>query len=125
MNDLVLIGRLCADPEARATANGTPVTRFRLAVGRRFLEGGERKTDFFSVVCFRQQAEYSAKHLQKGTLIAVHGEIHIDFYKGRDGQSRMNVEVSADDVRKLAVVKQSQAGDETDLTDNLDDGFPF
>ena len=54
MNQVVLIGRLTADPELRfAASTGKAVTNFRLAVNRRFSK--EDKADFFRVVVWGKQ----------------------------------------------------------------------
>ncbi|MDD4476421.1 MAG: single-stranded DNA-binding protein, partial [Eubacteriales bacterium] len=35
-NKVILIGNLVADPELKQTANGIPVTSFRIAVNRKY-----------------------------------------------------------------------------------------
>ena len=45
MNNVVLIGRLDADPELRyLPGNGTPVCKFRLAVDRKFIQREETRS---------------------------------------------------------------------------------
>ena len=53
MNKVVLIGRLTRDPEQSTSPNGVVVTRFTLAIDRRFQrQGEERQTDFLNIVAF-------------------------------------------------------------------------
>lgn len=131
MNNCIFVGRLASDPECRSTSTGIPVCRFRLAVNRRLKEKGERKTDFFSVVVWRQQAEFAAKYLRKGMQVAVRGELHVESYTDQQNRQRYYTEVSADDLRSLdpkSAAPESQEDTEpsVDLPDPLnDEGFPF
>ena len=48
LNNVVLMGRLTADPVLRyTTTTQTPVASFSLAVDRRIVKGREKETDFF------------------------------------------------------------------------------
>ena len=47
MNNVVLMGRLTADPELKQTPSGVSVTTFSVAVDRRYTpKGQDRQTDF-------------------------------------------------------------------------------
>lgn len=103
LNRIILIGRLTKDPELRYTPNGVAVASFSLAVERaRKNAKGEKETDFFEVVAWRQLGELCANYLSKGKLAAVDGELHMRTYEGQDGQKRKAVEVVADNVRFLS-----------------------
>jgi len=103
LNRIILIGRLTKDPELRFTPSGVAVANFTLAVERsRKNAQGEKETDFFDVVAWRQLGELCANYLSKGKLAAVDGELHIRSYEGQDGQKRKAVEVQADNVRFLS-----------------------
>ena len=53
INNVTLMGRLTKDPETRYTTDGKAVTRFTLAVERRFAKHGEqRQADFINIVSF-------------------------------------------------------------------------
>ena len=57
MNKAILIGNLTRDPEVRTTGSGTTVCTFTIAVNRRFQnQAGERVSDFFNIVAWRQLA---------------------------------------------------------------------
>ena len=94
-----MIGNLVADPETRTTNSGVAQTTMRIAVQRRFANAsGERESDFFNVICWRQTAEFCAKYLSKGRKIAVEGSLQTRSYDAQDGSKRFVTEVIADNV---------------------------
>ena len=125
-NKAILIGRLTADPEMRTTPQGVPVSTFRIAVDRPFMNGGERKADFLTIVCWRQQAEFVCKYFQKGRAIGVDGSIQTRNYTDKDGNKRTAFEIVADRVffveSKSAV---SSGGTCEDVQAIEDDDLPF
>ena len=58
LNTVVLVGRLCTQPESKQTTSGTTVGNFRIAVNRR---GKSDEADFFNVVCFEKTAQFVAQ----------------------------------------------------------------
>lgn len=104
MNKITLIGNLTRDPEMSTTPSGVSVCRFGIAVNRRFQtnESGERVTDFFNIVVWRQQAESCARFLQKGRKVAVVGELQARTYQDRNGETRLALDVAADEVEFLS-----------------------
>ena len=90
MNKVTLIGRLTDNPDMRVTQqnNGENgyVTRFRLAVDRKYKKQGENDADFIPCVCFGKTAENIAKFFTKGRKIAVIGRIQTGSYTNKDGQ---------------------------------------
>ena len=100
LNKVFVMGRLTADPEIRHTQSGVAVTTFRLAVDRDFKdkETGEKKTDFFSVVAWRQTAEFVSRFFTKGRMAVVEGRLQVREYTGEDGNRRSVTEIQADNV---------------------------
>ena len=96
LNRIILVGRLTADPEGRSTADGTAVTKFRLAVDRP-LSGVKREdnTDFIDVVTWQRLAEVCAQYLKKGRLVLVEGRIQNRSFEDQTGQRRWVTEVVA------------------------------
>lgn len=94
LNKAILMGRLTKDPELRRTQSNLPVATFTLAVDR----GGERGTDFLTIVAWNGTAEFVSKWLRKGALVAVDGRIQTRQYQDRQGNNRTAVEVIADSV---------------------------
>lgn len=75
MNKIILKGRLTNDPNLKQTPNGVSVTKFTIAVNRRF---DREKTDFINCEAWRNTAEFISNYFTKGKEIAIVGELHID-----------------------------------------------
>ena len=96
MNRVILMGRLTADPELRQTPQGTAVTRFTIAVDRRFSREGGQQADFITCVAWRQTAEFICRFFQKGRMIAVEGQLQSRSWDGQDGKRQYATEVVVD-----------------------------
>src|SRR5215472_5815499 len=115
LNKIMLIGNLGRDPEMNVTGDGTPFTRFSLAVNRvSKTSSGERKeeTDWFNVVAWRQLAELCNTYLHKGSKVYLEGRVQQRKFTGKDGIERTALEVVASDVEFLT---PKQAGSLVDL----------
>ena len=116
LNKVMLIGNVGTDPEMRFTANGNPVTSFRVATSRAYTTSeGERRqeTEWFTVVAWKKQAESCNQFLNKGQRVYVEGSLRTRSWEGRDGQKRVTAEVIAS--RVLFLDRQAVAplpGDE-------------
>ena len=101
-NRVILIGRLTKDPELKYTAGGLAVTKFSIAVDRKFKnQQGERQTDFFDCTAWRQKAEFVANYVSKGRMVAVEGSIEFNDATGQDGQKRRYTNIVCDNVETL------------------------
>lgn len=98
MNKVILVGNLTKDPELHQTPNGVLVTRFTVAVSRRYSKDGQRETDFINCVAWRQQAEFLCKYFQKGSGIQLCGSIQTKSWDGQDGKRQYATEVVADEL---------------------------
>lgn len=112
MNKVILLGRLTRDPEMKNTTTGKAVTRFTLAVDRRFKnKDGQKEADFINIVVWGKQAEFAAQYLSKGSQISVSGRLQVSSYDGQDGQRRYMTEVVADEINFVSSgQKSSTAG---------------
>ena len=90
------MGRLTADPELRQTPQGMAVTRFTIAVDRRFRREGGQQADFITCVAWRQTAEFICRFFQKGRMIAVEGQLQSRSWDGQDGKRQYATEVVVD-----------------------------
>ena len=98
LNNITIMGRLCADPELRQTQSGIPVCSFRIAVERDYMTDGEkRETDFFDVVAWRGTAEFICGYFAKGRMIALDGRLQTREWTDRQGNNRVSVEIVAED----------------------------
>jgi len=110
-NRVILVGNLVADPELKTTPNGVNVTRFRIAVGRRFTRTGEQpQADFFDIVAWRQTAEFVTRFFTKGRAILVSGALQSRTWTDNNGIKHYAVEVVADEV---AFVDKRPEGNQT------------
>lgn len=94
MNKVILMGRLTRDPEVRyASGDNLAITRYTLAVDRRFHRDGEATADFINCVTFGRAAEFAEKYLRQGTKIVVSGRIQTGSYTNRDGHKIYTTEI--------------------------------
>lgn len=94
INNIVLLGRIVADPELKQTPNGNSVANFTLAVDRSFCKAGaERQCDFLDCVAWKGTGEFISKYFRKGQLIAVTGSVQARSYTDKEGNKRKAFEV--------------------------------
>lgn len=97
INNVVLMGRLVATPELRSTGTGVSVASFTIAVDRAYAKQGEqRQADFIDCVAWRNTAEFITRYFQKGSMIAITGNIQTRNYEDKNGNKRKAVEVVVD-----------------------------
>lgn len=108
MNSIVIKGRLTKDPELRSTQNGTAVCTVNVAVDRPYSK--DKETDFFTVVFWRQTAEFVSKYFTKGQEILVQGEMQSRKYTDKEGNNRIAWEIKADHVEFCG--SKGQGGDD-------------
>ena len=122
MNKVILIGRLCADPEIRYSQgeNQTAIARYRLAVDRRYKRDNEPTADFIPCVAFGKNGEFAEKYLHKGTKIAVVGRIQTGSYE-KDGQKVYTTDVIVEEHEFC----ESKGGNNGGGTPSVGDDNPF
>lgn len=133
LNSVIIMGRLTATPELKTTSSGLPVTSFTVAVDRRFQKQGEEKqTDFLNVVAWRQTADFVCKYFNKGSMIAVQGELQTRNYEDKNGNKRVATEIVADNVsfcggKKDSAAAEPAGGDhyDYDFTADDEDDLPY
>ncbi len=133
LNKILLIGNLGRDPEMNVTADGTPFTKFSLAVSRTYKSNsGERReeTEWFNIVAWRQLAETCNTYLHKGSKVYIEGRVTQRKYTDKNGVERSAVDVIANDMKMLTPKSaQSSSGDflagGTEDSYSLDSGEEF
>lgn len=123
MNKAILMGRLTAEPELKQTPNGVLVTRFTLAVNRRFAKEGQQQADFINCVAWRNQAEILCRYFHKGSMAAIAGSIQTGSYDGEDGKKRYTTEVVADEVYFTG--EKAKTADKNGFEEIDDGGLPW
>ncbi len=136
MNKVFLTGRLTKDVETRYTQgeNATAISRYTLAVDRRFKQDGQPTTDFINCVAFGNQGQFAEKYLRKGMKIAVVGRIQTGSYTNKDGQKVYTTDIVVEE-HEFCESKQTEQtpppapkdlGDGFfNIPDGIDDELPF
>lgn len=95
MNKVILMGRLTKDPEVRYSQSkeATAVSRYTLAVNRKFKRDGETEADFINCVAFGKSGEFAEKYLKKGLLIAVVGRLSVNSWTDQEGKKHWSTDV--------------------------------
>jgi single-strand DNA-binding protein len=102
MNKIFIIGNLTRDVEMKQTPSGVNVGRLTVAVSRDYPNAeGQKDTDFFSVIAWRNLATNCDKWLTKGDKVAVVGRVEQRKYEDQNGEKRVATEIIADNIEFL------------------------
>ena len=126
MNKVILIGRLTKDTETRVSQGDNPtyITRYTLAVDRRFKKDGEPSADFINCVAFGKSAEFAEKYFFKGMKVAITGRLQSGNYTNKEGQKVYTTDVVIEE-QEFAESKQSneQHHEQSTPSSTVGDGF--
>jgi len=94
------MGRLTKDPEIRYSQGSEPmcVSRFTVAVNKRFKKEGEPDADFIFCTAFRKTAEFMERYIKKGMQVSLCGSLSVRSYEDNAGQRKWATEVICDEV---------------------------
>ena len=110
LNRVQIMGNLGADPEMRYTPTGRAMTRFSVAVNRRWKNSDgepQEEVTWFRVSAWNGTAEVCASYLTKGRLVLVEGRLNPDenggprIWTDQDGNPRASFELTAIEVKFL------------------------
>jgi len=107
----------------RYTPNGQAVTSFSVASSRRYTtSGGEQKeeTEWFNVSAWGKLGETCNQFLTKGQQVYIEGRMSSRTYEGRDGTTRVSIDVFLNDVQFLG-----RGGDGGGGGSGANDSAPF
>jgi len=85
------------------------ITRYTLAVNRRFKREGQPDADFINCVSFGKAAEFSQKYFKKGMMVCVSGRIQVSTYD-KDGTRQYYTDIILDE-QDFAEKKRDSASD--------------
>lgn len=104
LNRVEFIGNCGKDPEMMVTAEGTPVTKFSLAVNetRNNKQGNKETTTLWlTIVCWNKTAELAERLIKKGTQLYIAGRLSIRKYDDKSGVERTAVEIICNEFQLL------------------------
>lgn len=138
MNKVILMGRLTRDPEVRYSQgeNSLAISRYTLAVDRKYKKAGEQDADFINCVAFGKTAEFAEKYLKQGIKIIVTGRIQTGSYTNKEGQKVYTTEVvieeqefaeskSASNDSGRPLPSQAEGDGFMSIPEGIDEEFPF
>ena len=102
MNQVVLCGRLVADPRVHVKADGLHVSEFRLVTNDR------QEPEYHDVVTYRRLAELVGEYTRRGSLVLVLGHLHTDRWTAQDGGQRQRQVVIGESVQFLSRAPQQE-----------------
>ena len=113
MQKFTVIGNIGSDLDLRETSSGTSMVRFSVAVKRNYTRGdGERETDWFDCVAYRNTAESICKYCNKGDKIYLEGTIELRSYEDNQGIKRKAIDFIVDKTEFLATKKAQPQAEE-------------
>lgn len=106
INRVNITGNLTRDPELRATAGGTQMLAFGVAVNdrRRNQQTGEWEDvpNFVDCIVFGSRAEAVSRFISKGSKVAIEGKLRYSAWENKEGQRRSKLEVIVDEIDFLS-----------------------
>lgn len=106
LNNVVLVGRLTADPELKEVGEGK-VVNFSVACPRSYKNAdGEYETDFINCNVWNKVAENMKEYCHKGDVIGVKGSLQTSSYEDKEGNKKYKTDVRVDKVTFLSSKKE-------------------
>ena len=106
INRVSITGNLTRDPELRATAGGTQMLAFGVAVNdrRKNQQTGEWEDvpNFVDCIVFGSRAEAVSRFISKGSKVAIEGKLRYSAWENKEGQRRSKLEVIVDEIDFLS-----------------------
>ena len=110
MNKVILVGRLCSNPELRYVGDkNSALTRFSLAVNRNYKnKEGNYDCDFIECYLWNKKAETFSQYMSKGKLVGIEGKLRLDEYTNENGEKRSIIRVKVDDFNFIPSSKRKE-----------------
>ena len=107
LNQIVIAGRLTANPEIITTENNKKRTYITVAVPRSYKNvDGTYDTDFFRCTLWNGIAESTCEYCKKGDVVGVKGRIQTSSYE-KDGDKVYTMDVIAEKVSFLSSKREA------------------
>ncbi len=107
MNQVILVGRLVADPELKVLNNGLKVTTITLAIKRPFKSGetNDYETDFLKCTLWSGIAEATVSYCKKGYTVGVKARLQQKHFIQAEKKMFSYPEIIAEQVTFINKVK--------------------
>lgn len=116
INMTVLVGHIATDPQK--IADEPLGAKFRLATNEKHFSRKQQEyvttSEFHTIKCWKQNAEYTLKTLQKGSSVFIRGKLHHHHYTTTDGRRGVNSEIIASQVIGLDKYVEDEDKKETE-----------
>lgn len=105
VNKVILIGNVGKDPEVRYLERGTAIANINLATTERgyVMQNGTQvpdRTEWHSIVLWRNLAEWAERYIRKGMKIYVEGKLQTRTWE-KDGVRHQRTEIIAENIQVL------------------------
>lgn len=130
INEIVLLGRLGADPELNVTKNGNSVANFTMATGESWKdkETGEivEQTEWHRVTVYGKTADAIGKYVKKGDRIYIKGKNKTRTWEDDQGIKRYTTEIVVDVSGEVIFIeKPAKNNADTDASAGGSDDMPM
>ncbi len=132
---VIVVGNLGKDPELRYMPDGRPVSSFSVCANERRKNGAGDPVEsqsWFTANVYGNSAEAVSQHLQKGDQVYIEGRLKPELWKGRDGETRLTMNINTSDVQFLGKRRRNggdaaaaEAGEAKAGGELSDDDIPF
>ena len=103
LNQVIVVGRLVADPEVKKLESGKEVTNITLAVNRSYKNAeGVYETDFIDCVLWNTIATNTAEYCKKGDIVGIKGRLETEIVEKDDDTKKKYTNVVAEKVTFLS-----------------------
>ncbi|MDE6605366.1 MAG: single-stranded DNA-binding protein [Clostridia bacterium] len=120
-----VIGRLVKKPELQKTKNDKSICEFDIAATNR---GNDDQVNYLAVVVSGVMAENVVKYLDKGSKVAVSGDLLIERYERQDKSKGTSVKIQFPENVEFLDGKKGAANDAADSADDgatADESLPY
>lgn len=108
LNQIVMVGRLTADPEVTTLENDKEKSQITIAIPRNYKNAdGEYDTDFVDCILWDGVAKNTSMYCKKGDIVGVKGRIQTSNYETKDGKNIKMTQVVAEKITFLPSNKNS------------------
>ena len=113
LNQVIMEGNVCRQPELRQSAAGTNVCVMPIAVNRSYKNAKGEAVDeasYFDITTFGKTAEVCSKYATIGRHVRIVGRLKQDRWKNLEGKSQSKVNIIAEHVELLNLPRKQADG---------------